>query len=253
MSGRLVCIPAIDLRGGQCVRLLKGDFAEETTYGDPVAQALAYEAAGAKLLHVVDLDAARTGTPANRDVVGVIVAACSIPVQLGGGIRDAAAAEAALATGIHRVVLGTAGVEDPALVRRLATAHPGRIVAGLDHRQGDDGRRVVAVRGWLEATGIDLADALGALEGAPLAGVVVTDIGRDGTLEGPDLDGYGEALAATSLPIVASGGIGTLEDLSRLARLEAAGRRLAGAVIGRALLSGAFGLAEAIEVASCAP
>lgn len=253
MSDRLLCIPAIDLRGGRCVRLLKGDFAEETTYGDPVAQALAYEAAGAELLHVVDLDAARTGTAANRDVVEAIAAACTIPVQLGGGIRDEERAESALGAGIERVVLGTAGVEDPALVRRLAEAHPGRIVAGLDHRRGEDGRRLVAVRGWLEASGVDLADALGALEGAPLAGVVVTDIGRDGTLEGPDLAGYEAALGATGLPVVASGGIGSLEDLARLARLDVAGRRLAGAVIGRALLSGAFGLEDAIEAASCAP
>lgn len=249
----MVCIPAIDLRGGRCVRLLQGDFGRETVYGDPLQQALAYEAEGAELLHVVDLDAARGGTATNRDVVERIVAACAIPVQLGGGIRDEAAAEAALRAGVARIVIGTAGVEDPALVRRLATAYPGRIVAGLDHRRGADGRRVVAVRGWVEASGIDLDDALAALEGAPLGGVVVTDIGRDGTLEGPDLDGYATALAETAAPVVASGGIGSLDDLRRLAALEVSGRRLAGVVVGRALLAGAFGLPEAIEACTCGP
>lgn len=255
MSGGFVCIPAIDLRGGRCVRLLRGDFAEETVYGDPVAQAKAYAAAGAELVHVVDLDAARSGTASeeNRAAVAAIVASCDVPVQLGGGIRDEAAAEAALSAGIARVVVGTAGVEDPGLVRRLAERHPGRVVAGLDHRRTADGRRVVAVRGWLEESGIDLDDALAAVDGAPLAGVVVTDITRDGTLEGPDVAGYEAALAATAAPVVASGGVGTLDDVRRLAGLSSAGRRLAGAVIGRALLSGAFGLAEAIEVASCAP
>lgn len=251
MTG-FTCIPAIDLRGGRCVRLLQGDFSAETVYGDPVEQARAYEAAGAELVHVVDLDAARTGEALNAPVVAAIVEACSVPVQLGGGIRDEAAAEAALASGVARVVLGTAGVEDPALVVRLAERFPGRIVAGLDHRLVE-GRRVVAVRGWAEASGIELEDALGALAGAPLAGVVVTDIGRDGTLEGPDLEGCAAALEASELAVIASGGVGRLEDLARLARLEAGGRRLAGAVVGRALLSGAFSLAEAIGASSCAP
>lgn len=251
-AGGFTCIPAIDLRGGRCVRLLRGDFADETVYGDPVAQARAYEAAGATLLHVVDLDAARSGQPSaeNRAAVAAIVEACALPVQLGGGIRDEATAEAALSAGIARVVVGTAGVEDPALVRRLAERHPGRILAGLDHRRSDDGRRVVAVRGWVEASGIDLEDALAVLEGAPLAGVVVTDITRDGTLEGPDVAGYAAALSATSVSIVASGGVGSLDDLRRLAGLTAAGRRLAGVVVGKALLSGAFGLAEAIAAAA---
>lgn len=252
MSDRMLCIPAIDVRAGRCVRLLKGDFAEETVYGDPVEVALAYEAAGAELLHVVDLDAARDGGAANRSVVEAIAKACAMPVQLGGGIRDEAVADAALASGIDRVVLGTAGVEDPALVRRLAERHPGRIVAGLDHRR-TDGRRVVAVRGWAEASGIDLEDALGALEGAPLGAVVVTDIGRDGTLEGPDVEGYAAALRASALPVVASGGVGTLDDLRRLAAIEVEGRRLAGVVVGRALLSGAFGLEAAIGACACAP
>lgn len=245
------CIPAIDLRAGRCVRLLRGDFAEETVYGDPVAQARAYEAAGARLLHVVDLDAARSGRPSeeNRAAVAAILEACDLPVQLGGGIRDEATAEGALGAGISRVVVGTAGVEDPALVRRLAERHPGRVVAGLDHRRTPEGRRVVAVRGWLEASGIDLEDALAAIEGAPLAGVVVTDITKDGTLEGPDLAGYEVALRATGAPVIASGGVGSLAHLRALAGLEAAGRCLAGVVIGRALLAGELTLAEAIEAA----
>ncbi len=253
-AGGFRCIPAIDLRGGRCVRLLRGDFAEETVYGDPLAQALAYEAAGAALLHVVDLDAARSGQPSaeNRAAVAAIVEGCAVPVQLGGGIRDEGAAEAALSAGIARVVVGTAGVEDPALVRRLAERHPGRVLAGLDHRRTDGGRRVVAVRGWVEESGIDLEDALAVLDGAPLAGVVVTDITRDGTLEGPDLAGYEAALSATSTPVVASGGVGTLDHLRRLAGLTTAGRRLAGVVVGRALLSGALDLGEALAATAAA-
>ncbi len=251
MTGGFACIPAIDLRGGRCVRLLRGDFAEETVYGDPLSQARAYAYAGAGLIHVVDLDAARTGVPfgPNREAVATIVAA-GVPVQLGGGMRDEASVESALSAGIARVVVGTAGVEDPALVRRLAERHPGRVVAGLDHQRAGDGRRVVAVRGWVEASGIDLEDALGAIEGSPLAGVVVTDITRDGTLEGPDLVGYEQALRETSLPVIASGGIGSLADVGRLAGLVAGDRRLAGAVIGRALLSGAFDLPSAIAAAT---
>jgi phosphoribosylformimino-5-aminoimidazole carboxamide ribotide isomerase len=165
-------------------------------------------------------------------------------------MRDEASVESALSAGIARVVVGTAGVEDPALVRRLAERHPDRVVAGLDHRRAGGGRRVVAVRGWVEASGIDLEDALGAIEGSPLAGVVVTDITRDGTLEGPDLVGYEQALRETSLPVIASGGIGSLADVGRLAGLVAGDRRLAGAVIGRALLSGAFDLPSAIAAAT---
>lgn len=235
------------------MRLLRGEFAHETVYGDPVEQALAYCAAGAQALHVVDLDAARNGVPVNRGLVLEMVGAVPVPVQLGGGLRDERAAEEALGGGIARVVLGTFAVERPERARRLAEEFPGRIVVGLDHRRvaNDSGaHREVAVRGWEEGGGVDLLDALERFEGAPLGAVVVTDITRDGTLAGPDLDGYAELLGRTGLPIVASGGIGRAGDLTALARLEASGHRLAAAVVGRALLDGRLTIREA--VAACA-
>ncbi|MFS8584885.1 MAG: HisA/HisF-related TIM barrel protein, partial [Acidimicrobiia bacterium] len=175
--------PAIDLRGGRCVRLLQGDFGRETVYGDdPVAQARAFVAGGARWLHVVDLDAARTGTPANRDVVAAIAAAVDVPVQAGGGVRDDAAADALLAAGVRRVVVGTAALDDPDWVRRLAARHPGRVAVGLDARG-----REVAVRGWTEGSGQDLVEVARRFDDAGVAALVVTEIGRDGTLAGPDL------------------------------------------------------------------
>jgi len=235
--------PAIDLRDGRCVRLYQGDYDRETVYGDdPVAQARAFEAAGAPWIHVVDLDAARTGVPTNRDVVAAIAAGVSVPVQTGGGIRDDAAAEALFDAGVARVVVGTAALEDPAFVRRLAARHP--VTVGLDARGGD-----VAVRGWLEGSGADLLDLAKAFEDAGVAALVVTEISRDGTLEGPDLVGLGEVLAATSIPVIASGGVGTLDDLVALAGLESAGRTLSGAIVGRAIYDGQFTVPEA--VAAC--
>lgn len=238
--------PAIDLRGGRCVRLYQGDFARETVYGeDPVAQARAFVAAGARWLHVVDLDAARTGTAANREVVAAIAAAVDVPVQAGGGVRDDEAADALLAAGVRRVVVGTAALDDPDWVRRLADRHPGRVAVGLDARG-----REVAVRGWTEGSDQDLVEVARRFDDAGVAALVVTEIGRDGTLAGPDLDQLAAVLAATRLDVVASGGVGSLDDLRALAGLEVGGRRLAGAIVGRALYEGAFPLSAAVEVVS---
>ena len=234
--------PAIDLRGGRCVRLYQGDYGRETVYGDdPVAQAEAFAAAGAPWLHVVDLDAARTGEAANRAIVAAVAAAVDVPVQASGGVRDDAAADALLAAGVRRVVVGTAALADPAWVRRLAARHPGRVAVGLDARDRD-----VAVHGWTEGSGRDLVDVARGFDDAGVAALVVTDIGRDGTLAGPDLGQLGDVLAATGLDVVASGGVGTLADLRALAALEVSGRRLAGAIVGRALYEGAFALPEAV-------
>ncbi len=250
MSAPFTLYPAIDLSAGRCVRLVKGDFAQQTTYGDPVEVARAYVAAGATALHVVDLDAARTGERRNRDIVRAIAAAVPVPVQLGGGLRDDEAVDGALADGATRVVLGTAAVEDPGLALRLAAVHPGAVVVGLDHRRtngpGRSGREV-AVRGWQEGSGRDLLDLLDALAGAALAGVLITDITVDGTLCGPDLEGYRHALRESALPLIASGGVGRVGDVAALAALEVGGRRLAGAVVGKALLSGTLDLAEAVH------
>lgn len=240
--------PAIDLRAGRCVRLVQGDFGRETVYeDDPVAVATGFAEAGAPWVHVVDLDAARTGEPENREVVAAIARAVgrtradggATRVQAGGGVRSEAAAAALFEAGVHRVVLGTAALEDPALVRRLAAAHP--VAVGIDARAGD-----VAVRGWTAGSGASVADVLARFEDDGVAAVVVTEIGRDGTLAGPDVDGLAACLAATAVDVVASGGVGTLDHLRALAALDAGGRRLAGAIVGRALHDEAFTVREAL-------
>jgi len=233
--------PAIDLLGGRCVRLYQGDYARETVYGDdPVAVARGFEADGAGWIHVVDLDAARTGDPVNRPMVAAIAEAVSVPVQTGGGVRDEAAAEALFDAGVARVVVGTAALEDPEFVRSLADRRP--VAVGLDARGRD-----VAVRGWLEGSGEDLLDLARAFEDAGVAALVVTEISRDGTLEGPDLAGLGSVLSATSIPVIASGGVGTVDDLTALADLEARDRRLSGAIVGRAIYEGRVDVRTAVE------
>ncbi|HLI43237.1 MAG TPA: HisA/HisF-related TIM barrel protein [Acidimicrobiales bacterium] len=242
--------PAIDIREGRCVRLRRGDFDDETRYGDPLEVAARYLDEGATRLHVVDLDAARAGEAANRDLVLRIARRTGLFVQAGGGVRSVAAAAALLDGGVARVVVGTAAVSgDGDLLTELLERWPGRVVVGLDYRtehlSGALLRRELAVRGWTEGTGISLEQALDRLGRRPLAAVAVTDIARDGTGAGPDLATLGELLARSTLPILASGGIGSAADIARIARLEAAGRRVAGVIIGTALLSGTLTLAEA--------
>jgi phosphoribosylformimino-5-aminoimidazole carboxamide ribotide isomerase len=190
---------------------------------------------------VVDLDAARTGEPANLDVVATIAAAVSCRIQVGGGVRTAEAAQRLLDVGIERVVIGTAAVEDPALVDRLASEHPGQVAVGLDARGNE-----VAVRGWMEGGGADLLDLSRRFAASGVAALIVTEIGRDGTLEGPDLAQLGSVLAAVEVPLVASGGVGTLDDLRALDALTVAGRRLSGAIAGRALYEERFTVAEGL-------
>ena len=245
------CYPAIDIRGGRCVRLLQGVFEDETVYGDPLEVATQFAAAGAAWLHVVDLDAARTGEPANRDVVLAIARSVPAKVQVGGGVRDAETAAELLENGVERIVLGTAAVEQPRLAGELARRYPGRIAVGVDHRRAADGRRVVVIRGWTGEAGVELAKMVRDLEESPIGAVVVTDVERDGTMSGPDIEGLTVALQATTLPIIASGGVSGADDLRRLAAVEASGRRLAGAVVGRAFLAGALTIEEAL--AACAP
>ena len=243
----MLLYPAIDLRDGRCVRLYQGDYGREQAYGtDPVAVARDFAAAGARWIHVVDLDAARTGEPVNRDVVAAIAAAVrplGVSVQAGGGVRDQASAEALFAAGVDRVVLGTAAVEHPELVRELAADHP--VAVGLDARNGE-----VAVRGWTEGSGRKVTELLARYEDAGVAAVVVTEIERDGTLTGPDVDGLASVLEATALDVIASGGVSSVADLEVLASLRAAGtRRLAGVIVGKALHDGLFSVEEA--VAAC--
>jgi phosphoribosylformimino-5-aminoimidazole carboxamide ribotide isomerase len=224
--------PAIDIRGGRCVRLAEGDFSRETVYGDdPVAVARRFEADGAPWIHVVDLDAAR-GQGSNRDLVIAVARAVGVPVQAGGGVRDGSL----LREGLARVVLGSAAIGDPALAARLIAAHPGQVAIGLDHRDGD-----VKVRGWEEGSGVQVAAALGWPEFAGAAAFLITNIARDGLLVGPDVDGLATAVAATGVAVIASGGVGSLADLRALVPTG-----VAGVIVGRAIYERAFTVAEAV-------
>jgi len=245
--------PAIDLRRGTAVRLTQGDFERQTAYGDPLALAEEYVAGGATWIHVVDLEAARTGTAHERRVVDRIVArvAGRARVQLGGGIRSEDAVAAALGRGVARVVLGTAALADPSLAVRCARRWPGRVAVGLDYRIGPDGVAEAQGHGWSQGAPRAMAELLACWEGEPVGAVVATAIARDGTLEGPDLDGLRSLLASTSLPVIASGGVGTMADLSALARLVEGDRRVAGAITGKALAERRFSVEEAL--AACAP
>ncbi len=227
------------------MRLLRGDFAAETVYGaDPVAVARDFEAQGARWIHVVDLDAAKTGSAANLGVIEAICAAVECRVQSGGGVRSVAAAGALLGAGVARVVVGTAAVESPELVGELCTLHPGAVAVGLDAHGRD-----VAVRGWTEGSGQDLVELAGRFSGLGVAALIVTEIGRDGTLEGPDLDQLGAVLGASTVPVIASGGVGTLADLHALGSLRdpESGRSLSGAIAGRAIYERRFSVAEGVD------
>lgn len=234
--------PAIDLRGGQCVRLYQGNYGRETVYGDdPAAQAGVFAAAGASWIHVVDLDAARTGDPVNRGAIAAVAAAVGAKVQTGGGVRDDAAADALAEAGVARVVVGTKAVEDPPWVRTLAARMP--VAVGLDARG-----RTVATHGWTDDGGMDLVDAAKQFEDAGVEALVVTEIGRDGTLSGPAVDQLGLMLDSVSIDIIASGGVGALDDLATLAQLHRGDRSLAGVIVGRALYEGSFTVDQALAV-----
>lgn len=228
--------PAIDLRGGRVVRLRQGEYADETVYGeDPEAVADDFAAQGATWIHIVDLDAARTGSPQNRAVVAAIAAAVAgrARVQTGGGVRTAADADALAAAGVARVVMGSAAVADPGLVGLVSTIVP--VAVGLDHRNGE-----VAVHGWTAASGETVTDLLPRFPTA--AAFVITDISRDGMLDGPDLDGLAAAGASTTIPVIASGGVATLGDVTALAAVPG----IAGVITGKALYEGRFSVAEAL-------
>lgn len=232
--------PAIDLRGGRVVQLTQGDFARERIHGDdPVAVAQAFVAAGARWIHTVDLDAARTGQPLNRSLIAAIVAAVAVPVQAGGGVRSAEAAAALAEVGVARVIMGTAAMEDPELVATIASRQ--RVAIGLDVRG-----REVAVRGWLEGSGVEWPDALRRLADAGAEAVVVTQIDVEGLMGGADTLGLAEVLAATELAVIASGGVGSLADLVALDGIEADGRRLAGAIVGTAIYEGRLAVADGV-------
>ena len=236
-------IPAIDLRSGKVVRLAQGDYARQTTFSDdPVAVARGFEEAGAPRLHVVDLDGARSGSPAHIATSRDIAAAVSIPVELGGGMRTAEAVQAALSAGIDRVVVGTAAVGDAALMRGLVAAHgPERIAVGLDAREG-----LIAVSGWTEGTEVTASALMAEMASAGVRRFVYTDISRDGTLTAPNFDAVSGIVhrareLGDDVRIIASGGVARLDDLRRLAALG-----VEGAIVGSALYRGTVDLAEAV-------
>lgn len=234
-------IPAIDLLGGVCVRLAQGRYDEATVYAqDPGAQAARFAAHGVPRLHVVDLDGARDGRPGNEAALRAIVAAAGrVPVQLGGGLRDLAAVERAFGLGVERAVLGTVALRDPALVRQAASRFPGRVAVGIDAK---DGR--VAVEGWTEASEARAVELARRFEDAGVAALIHTDIARDGMLEGPNLEASLELADAVSIPVIVSGGIRSGDDVLRAAAHERRG--IAGAIVGRALYTGALDLAAAL-------
>jgi phosphoribosylformimino-5-aminoimidazole carboxamide ribotide isomerase len=247
--------PAIDIRDSGAVRLTQGDFDRQQDSGDPVDLANRFAAAGARWLHVVDLDAARTGRAVNRRTVLDIAAAVGIPVQCGGGVRTADDVEELLGGGVARVVLGTVALDDPDAVAKLAATRPGQVAVGVDYRMTGEGRSEVAVRGWEQGSGRTVEDLLAQLAGTGVAAVIATAIDRDGMLGGPDLDGLVGVLASTDLPVIASGGVSGVEDIVALAGLRgpATGRergRLAGVVSGKALVDGRMTVEEG--VAACA-
>jgi phosphoribosylformimino-5-aminoimidazole carboxamide ribotide isomerase len=234
----MILYPAIDLKDGQCVRLLRGEMAAATVFSDdPAGQAAAFVAAGCAWLHLVDLNGAFAGRPVNGAAVEAILAATDVPCQLGGGIREMGQIETWLAKGIARVILGTVAVEDPGLVRAAARAFPGQVAVGLDARGGK-----VATRGWAEATDMTATDLAKRFEDAGIAAIIYTDIDRDGAMGGPNVAATAALARAVEVPVIASGGVSSLADLMALRDT----RVIDGAISGRALYDGAIDLEEAL-------
>ena len=238
----MILFPAIDLKNGEAVRLEQGDMARATVFHrDPAEQARTFAAQGFEYLHIVDVDGAFAGKPMNAAAVERILAAVRIPVQLGGGIRDHATIEGWLGKGVTRVIIGTAAVRDPALVRAAAKTFPGRVAVGLDARDGK-----VAVQGWAESSELAVLDIAGRFEDAGVAAIVYTDIARDGMLKGLNIDATIALADAVSIPVIASGGLASLDDVRAL--LHPRAKKLAGAIAGRALYDGRFDAAAALKL-----
>ena len=238
----MLVIPAIDLKEGKCVRLEQGLMDKDTVFNDnPAAQARAWQEQGAEMLHIVDLDGAFAGQPKNRAAIEAIVKAITIPSQLGGGIRDIETIEAYLSLGLSRVIIGTAAQRNPELVKEACARFPGRIVVGIDARNG-----MVAVQGWAEVTDITAVDLARKFEGFGVAAIIYTDISRDGMLQGPNLEATKALAEAVSIPIIASGGVSSLQDIRNLMAIEASG--VTGVITGKAVYTGAIKLAEAVAL-----
>ncbi len=235
----MIVIPAIDLKEGQCVRLLQGKKDQVTTYSnDPVAIAKRWVSEGATLLHIVDLDGAFSGTQKNIESIKAIRKAVDIEIEVGGGIRDMERIEEILSLGIDRVILGTSAVKNPDLVRKASARYPGRVFVGIDARDGK-----VAIKGWVETTEVDALEFAQKTEALGAAGIIYTDISRDGMLTGPNIEATERMVKALKIPVIASGGISSIEDIKRLNSIEG----LWGAITGKALYTGALNLREAID------
>ena len=237
----MILYPAIDLKDGQCVRLLRGDMGAATVFNDdPSAQARAFQDAGCQWVHLVDLNGAFAGAPVNAPAVEAILAAITVPAQLGGGIRDLATVERWFDKGLSRVILGTAAVRDPGFVKDAAAAFPGKVAVGIDARDG-----MVAVEGWAEATDITALDLARRFEDAGVAAIIYTDIDRDGAMQGPNVAATAALARAVSIPVIASGGVSSLDDLRAL---RDSGAPLNGAISGRAIYDGKLDLKAAVEL-----
>ena len=242
----MILYPAIDLKDGQCVRLVRGEMTAATVFNDdPAAQARAFQDEGCRWVHLVDLNGAFAGEPVNAAAVEAILGAIDVPAQLGGGIRDMATIEAWLGKGLARVILGTVAVRDPGLVRDAARAFPGQIAVGIDARGG-----MVAVEGWAETTDITALDLAAKFEDAGVAAIIYTDIDRDGAMGGPNVEAPADLARAVSIPVIASGGVSSLDDLKAL---RDCGAPLDGAISGRALYDGRIDVAEGVRVLSGKP
>lgn len=238
----MILFPAIDLKNGECVRLVHGDMERATVFNtDPAAQARAFQDAGFEYLHVVDLDGAFAGAPVNAAKVEAMLKTLTIPVQLGGGIRDLRTIEGWLGKGISRVIIGTAAVRDPSLVREAARLHPGRIAVGIDAREG-----LVAIEGWARASQLTAVELGRRFEDAGVAAIIYTDIMRDGAMLGLNIEATLALANAVDIPVVASGGLASLDDVRRLLQPDCA--RLAGAISGRALYDGRLDPAQALTL-----
>ncbi len=237
----MIVIPAIDLKDGKCVRLLQGKKEEVTVYSDdPAEMAKQWVDLGARLLHIVDLDGAFTGEQKNLDIIREIRKAIHIPIELGGGIRDRNKINALIRLGVDRIIIGTSAAEDPDMIREACEAFPGKILAGIDARDGK-----VAVKGWLEVTELDAVTFAKRMEKLGAAGIIYTDIARDGMLTGPNIEAMSIMVKAVAIPVIASGGVSGLDDIKKLMRI----RDLWGVITGKALYSGSLDLRQAIAVA----
>lgn len=238
----MIILPAIDLKGGQCVRLEQGLMEKDTVYSDdPAAMARHWQDEGGEFLHLVDLDGAFAGVPKNREAIEAIVAAVDIPTELGGGIRDLETIEAYLKLGINRVILGTVAKENPELVAEACRRFPGQIVVGIDAKNG-----LVAVRGWAEVTEKKAIDLAREMESFGVAAIIYTDIARDGMMQGPNLEATAALAEAITIPVIASGGVSSLDDIRNLLQIEASG--VEGVITGKAIYNGALNLREAVAL-----